>query len=421
MKRNVIFSVLVVCIACAASRAAQPFTRIASPDPTPYRGFGWSVSLDGPTAIVSANNGAYAGKAYVYRDNGHGNWSKTATIVPSDSHINDKFGWSTSLSGSNALIGAPRFGSNGAAYVFEENDEGDWSQVAKLMPTGAINANEFGCSTSISNSTAIVGAYSENRFNGAAYVFEKDELGTWNQIVRLQPTGAVGLPPEFGVSVSLSGTTAIVGALTDNNLVGAAYIFRDDGYGTWNQVARIIPDGITDQSDFGSSVSLDGKTALIGAPWLADRSGAAFVFREDELGNWSQVAALVPNGIHAGKQFGWSVSLSGSTALIGSYSVDGPSNAYLFREDELGNWTQVAALTGEHNSTGDAFGFAVDLSSEYVLVSDIFDMNSGAVYLFQIPEPATYILAALTVVFISIRRKMSYAALKWKNDTDRRY
>lgn len=406
MKRNIIFSVFIVCTGFTANRAAaQSFEKISPPEPAPHLNFGWSVSLDGPTAIVSAGvHSSYAGKVYVYRVDGHENWSSSATLVPSDSYIGDRFGWSTSLSGSSVLIGAPKSVSGGAAYVFKENESGDWSQVAKLIP--AVNSNDFGYSTSIYESRAIIGAYSENRFKGAAYVFEEDELGNWIQIVRLQPTGAVGRTTEFGTSVSLSGTTAIVGASTDNNLIGAAYVFREDGYGNWNQVARIKPDGISDRAEFGWRVSLDGTTALISAPWTSNQSGAAFVFREDESGNWSQVAALVPNGIHAGQHFGWSVSLSGSTALIGDFNIGGLGTTYLFREDELGNWTQIATLTGERSSTADGFGYAVALDSDYALVSDL-----SAVYIFQIPEPSTFLLAVLGVVTISTRKKSPGPAL----------
>ena len=144
MKRKIILKVLVIWTVSTTCRAeVLPIVKLASPEPAPYHNYGWSVSLNGPTALISANNSSFPGIVYVYRSDGEGSWSNLASLIPPDSQIGDGFGWSTSLSDSTALIGAPQYGTGGAAYILEEDQTGDWSQVAKLTPTGAVNENGF--------------------------------------------------------------------------------------------------------------------------------------------------------------------------------------------------------------------------------------------------------------------------------------
>lgn len=380
-------------------------SRLTPPNLAPYRNFGWSVSLDGALALVSANHNDHAGLVAVYNDSGNGHWLNAATLTPTDSHRGDEFGWSTSLDHSTALIGAPRYGSDGAAYVFEMDQQGNWQETAQLKPTGAVAPNDFGYSVSLSGTTALVGAYSEGRFSGAAYAFEKNQHGAWSQTARLQPEGAVGRP-EFGSSVSVSGSTAIIGASTDNWPTGAAYIFRKDADGQWDQHARLSLSGLTEETGFGSRVAIEGTTAIVSASGVDGQAGAAFVFREDEFGNWNQIAKLTPDDPQMGKQFGTTVSISGSKALIGSVNYATTDAAYVFEEDEFGNWNQIAKFQSDERSQGGAFGYSVELDGNNALVGDMFgNQFLGAAYVFRIPEPGAAMLVLTGIPwFRSIRK-----------------
>lgn len=401
--RRSAISLLIVAWAITGGRtrlAAEPFQRIAKLTPAVNSGdsvFGLSVSLDHLTGLVAARNSESLGVTYVYRDIGGGDWTKIASLSPTTPESGDQFGWSTSLSGSTALVGAPSAGGGGAVYVFKERDNGQWGQVANLVPAGAILGRGFGWSVSVDGPAAIVGAYSENGFKGAAYLFLEDEDGSWHQISRLSPSVALG-QSEFGSSVSLRGSTAIVGAITELSGNGAAYIFRNDGQDNWQQIARLAPAGETGETDFGSAVSLDGSTAVVGAPWTDNRAGAAFVYREDASGNWHQIAKLTPDDSQIGQSFGLSVSLSGTTALVGSFSFGRPGTAYVFQENDLGRWNQIAKLTGDRLGSDDAFGYSVSLSGANAFVGDLLDkQRTGAAYIFSVPEPST---GALTVTLL---------------------
>ncbi|HIE72344.1 MAG TPA: hypothetical protein EYP98_20460, partial [Planctomycetes bacterium] len=79
----------------------------------------------------------------------------------------------------------------------------------------------------------------------------------------------------------MSGTTALVGAHQDDDNgqdSGAAYLFDTT---TGLQIARLLPsDGGTDDN-FGSSVAMSGSTAIVGAAGDDDNgqdSGAAYLF-----------------------------------------------------------------------------------------------------------------------------------------------
>ncbi|MDB4363625.1 hypothetical protein N9Z31_05680 [Pseudomonadales bacterium] len=71
--------------------------------------FGWSVSISGDTAVIGArgddDNGSNSGSAYVYvRSNGV--WSEQQKLTASDGAADDYFGWSVSISGDTAVMGA---------------------------------------------------------------------------------------------------------------------------------------------------------------------------------------------------------------------------------------------------------------------------------------------------------------------------
>lgn len=139
------------------------------------------------------------------------------------------------------------------------------------------------------------------------------------------------------------------------------------------------------QGYFGWSVAISGDTALVGA--LNDNAAHVFVRRN---GAWVHQARLVPDPSPLGIRFGFSVALSGDTAVVGAPFEDvgqpGAGGAvYVFvRRD--GVWEREAKLTAGSFALSDAFGYAVDVSGD-VLVAGIPNVNfsdpqSGAAEVF---------------------------------------
>ena len=73
---------------------------------------------------------------------------------------------------------------------------------------------------------------------------------------------------SFGVAISVDGDTAIVGTDQASGSPDAeVYVLRHNSLtGVWDEVASLIPSDPTSIDDFGSTVSLSGDTAVVGAP-----------------------------------------------------------------------------------------------------------------------------------------------------------
>ncbi|MGD9047335.1 MAG: FG-GAP repeat protein [Anaerolineae bacterium] len=387
-------------------------------------GFGVSVSISGDTALIGALNADVGGNSkqgavYVfYRDQGGPNaWGHVAKLTAADGAADDWFGFSVSVSGDTAIVGAflADVGDNfnqGAAYVFYRDQGGPdaWGQVAKLTDGAA--ADLFGFSVSVSGDTAVVGAYRADvgsyKDQGATYVFDRNQGGPdiWGQVARL--TAADGWAYDtFGYSVSVSGDTALVGALYADVggqvEQGAAYVFyrNQGGADAWGQVAKLTAGDGAEGDRFGDSVSVSGDTAVVGA-WLADvggneDQGAAYVFYRDQGGAdaWGQAAKLTADDGAAGDAF-CSVSVSGDTAIVGAALADVDSNpdqgaAYVFYRNQGGPdaWGQAAKLTADDGAAGDHFidpsvsGGTAVVGASWAAVGG--SEKQGAAYVFALP------------------------------------
>ncbi len=384
---------------------APPFNELAkltALDATAGDGFGFSVSISGDTAIVGALNdddgGFSSGSAYIFTRSGT-IWTQQAKLTASDAAVADQFGISVSISGDTAIVGASGDSdagtSSGSAYVFVKPAGGwiDSTQTAKLTASDDTAFDFFGRSVSISGDTAIVGAHLDDDVpsdSGSAYVFVKP-AGGWidsTQTAKLTASDAAA-SDQFGRSVSISGDIAIVGAFVDGDPglnSGSAYVFVKPA-GGWidsTQTAKLTASDAAASDNFGFSVSISGDTVIVGARLDDDvpsDSGSAYVFVKP-AGGWidsTQTAKLTASDAAAGDLFGQSVSISGDTAIVGSvFDDDVPSDsgsAYVFVKP-AGGWidsTQTAKLTASDAAAGDQFGIRVSISGDMAIVGSVFD------------------------------------------------
>jgi hypothetical protein len=253
--------------------------------------FGYSVAVDGDTAVIGAygddNTGSNSGSAYVFIRS-DGTWVQQARLAASDGASSDYFGYSVAVDGDMAVIGAYGDSDNGtnsgSAYVFIRSGS-SWVQQAKLSAPGGAAYHYFGYSVAGNGGTILIGAFGDGdngSKSGAAYVFIRSDT-SWVQQARLTASDwAAG--DYFGYSVAVDGHTAVIGAYGDDDNginSGSAYVFIRSG-NTWVQQAKLMaPDGVS--SDFfGYSVAVDGDTAaVIGVRYDDDNgtnSGSAYVF-----------------------------------------------------------------------------------------------------------------------------------------------
>ena len=222
------------------------------------------------------------------------------------------------------------------------------------------------------------------------YVFVRSGT-TWS----LQATlTAAGSDARFGSAVALSGDTAVIGDYDKNNgrTTGAAYVFVRSGT-TWSLQAPLIAfdGGIDDQ--FGWSVAVSGDTAVVGANFYRGYTGAAYVFVRRST-TWSLQAQLAAADGRQGDSLGWSVAVSGTTALAGAVNAHHTGAAYVFVRRST-TWSQQAELT---STAGYGFaGHAVALSGDTaVLGADANTSNTGAAYVFVRGGTAWSLQATLT-------------------------
>jgi len=123
---------------------------------------------------------------------------------------------------------------------------------------------------------------------------------------------------------------------------------------------------------FGYSVALSGDTAVIGAYYVDDNgtdSGSAYSFRFNGS-TWVQEAKLLASDGAAGDYFCFSVAISGDTAVIGAYGDDDKGSrsgsAYIFG---------LSLIPGDLNLDNDVNFFDYSLFAPYWLVSDCGPCN----------------------------------------------
>ncbi len=389
--------------------------------------FGYSVSLsdDGTTALIGAYGYASkTGNAYVYILTAE-SWSQAAVLTASDGVSSDYFGYSVSLSddGTTALIGAQWDDAlgrdSGSAYIFTTSDSwSTYTQAAKLTASDGYRSDSFGCSVSLSDdgATALIGAFQDDVSSGSAYIFTtSDSWSTYTQAAKLTASDAA-TSDQFGKYLSLSGdgATALIGAYLDDDLgsdSGSAYIFTtSDSWSTNTQAAKLIASDGASSDYFGCSVSLslDGTTALIGA-YRDDAprydSGSAYIFTtSDSWSTYTQNAKLTASDGTSFDHFGCSVSLSvdGATALIGADGDDGKGSAYIFTTSNA--WStnsQTWKLTASDGADNDNFGKSVSLSNDAYIAGyytaligaygdDTLGSSAGSAYFYEITDPEYY-------------------------------
>ena len=331
--------------------------------------------------------------------------SATATVTISVNNVNEmpvevanldhlaggtseQFGYVVAISGNLVLVGDPREDTAsggqdaGAIRVFQRTGT-TWTQVAYLTAADAAAFDLFGSSAAIDGLKAIVGAPGNDLpaadGGGAAYVFQR-VLGVWKQTACLTAPG-VSPGAAFGSSVSISGGWAIVGAPWDMTPGGAddgsAYLFRQSG-SAWTQVARLTPPDTPTGDAFGFAVSIKGNLAVIGAPLGGAGNGAVYVYKR-LLTGWSLMAEiLAPAGAET---FGSSVATDGTVVVVGAPS--GAGAAYLFTLSG-GTWTQAAQWTIADADADGHFGRTVAIDGDLVVIGATNTLTqAGSAYVFK--------------------------------------
>ncbi len=255
-------------------------------------------------------------------------------------------------------------------------------------PDPQIN-HRFGYAVAIKGSWAVVGANGDNGngpASGAVYVVN---WTTGQQLHKLVPTD-LALGDQFGSSVAIDGKTVIVGAPKSDasgHDSGAAYVFDLE---TGAQLAKLVPNHGRPEANFGAAVGIDGSVIIVGAPFESHsdkKNGAAYLF--DALSG-HQLGKLVSSDLHNYDNFGAAVVIQGNRAVVGAPGADTSSKknvgaVYVF---DVVTGTQIRKLLSADKPKGQQFGSSLAASGTNLIAGAPFDdshgKKSGAAYLLDI-------------------------------------
>ncbi|UCH79645.1 MAG: hypothetical protein JSW20_07760 [Nitrospiraceae bacterium] len=387
-------------------------TKLVATDASAGNQFGFSVAMHGDYAIIGAQVGdadgtVDTGAAYIYRRTASDTWDNGIKIVADDADPFDRFGWSASIYGDFAIVGAQfdNEGDNnaGAAYIFQRTGpDNTWDNGTKIMSQNPDANDHFGISVAISNEFAVIGATGDDDANtnsGAIYIF-RNINNTWTPVTKiLSPDAATD--DFFGISVAISGNYVIAGATfadTTQTDTGAAYIFEWTGT-SWGTGTNITPSNLNNRDFFGTAVSIDDNYAIVGARNNSDieaTAGAAYIFQNTGSNTWSPGVKITARtgDIDPGDNFGSSVAISEEYAIVGAESDDdqitNAGAAYVFRKTGSGNtWDSGTKINASDFETDALFGNAVAIEGSRAIVGSLLKddgkSNSGAAYIFDVP------------------------------------
>ncbi len=417
-------SLLALSLGTASPALAQFVeSKITANDGDPNDRFGESVAIDGSTAVIGAfrddDAGSDAGAAYVF-ELSNGTWTQSAKLIPDNGLIlpglfdNGLFGGVVAIHNDVIVVGAVDARENGirtgAAYVFGQDEMGNWVQQERLIAEdGAIN-DKYGAAVATNGDFVMIGALDADHSNftnpGAVYVYERNPEGsdvTWNFVQKLIP-GDTQEGDSFGWSVAMSGNRAIIGARDVDDQAenaGAAYIYELNG-GEWIEVEKIFASDAKVDDSFGEIVAIHEEQVIVGARDVdiqGEESGAAYIFERNNEGDWVETAKLLASDGESLDRFGNSVAIEGNYAVV-STRIDNDFSGAVYVFQRIGDsWTEIAKLTPANLEAGDLFGQGVAISETRIVSGTKGDddegLDAGAAHIFELEDADRAALVAL--------------------------
>ncbi len=319
--------------------------------------FGSSISVSGDKILIGARDAnGNVGAAYVFRLEDT-LWVEEQKLTPSGYVGAEPYiGNSVSIDGNYAIVGAHNDDSggnrSGAAFIFYYNGN-QWIQQAKILSSDISSGDNFGFSVSLSGDYAIVGAVSsfhQTYMSGAAYVFQRQDT-LWFEEAKLVDSSAV-TTVAFGFSVSLLNNYALIGVRHDNqngNGAGAAYIYKRIN-SNWTKLSKILASDGGESDQFSYQVDLDDDIFAVGAPIQYAGGfycGAVYLYSDFTTGVFESKVPVSLNEYHLYQSY--PNPFNPSTKI--SFTI--PQTVYVSLKvyDVLGN--EVATLVYEEKRAGE--------------------------------------------------------------------
>ena len=194
---------------------------------------------------------------------------------------------------------------------------------------------------------------------------------------------------QFGSSISVRGNIALIGAnaANDNGAgSGEVYVFELQN-GQWSYQSKLKPQDGKPGDRFGSSIAIDGSTtrAVIGSP-QSGNSGAVYIYEKicSNECQWQEIEKLEAPILAADSRFGAAVGIDHDRIAVGA--TGGNGNVFIYNYDTVGAfWDFTHTLFS--GISNDFFGAALSLIDDRIAISawgdDTNGVNSGSVYLYD--------------------------------------
>ena len=308
-----------------------------------------------------------SGAVHVYGDSDDG-WKETATVEPSRNELGIGFGDALDVHNGVLVVGAPRDGDAGAAYVFERDESGVWVEVARLEPDSGMAGEAFGSSVTVLNGLALVGSPTHGDA-GRVTAFQRSDAAVWRWVADLTPPESES-NARFGNAVDLADGMAIVSAPGEmvsllpvgappNLLPGSVYVYRIEDEGvSWIRESR-LESGQPGPGGLGWAAMISAGEIFAAAPFSNEFGGGAFRFVRDEASDeWTLAETIAARTAPPQSLIGISMALAGEDLMLGAPLLGGgPGGAVVFRPGEDGAYEEVQVIQGSNAFA--FFGFSV--------------------------------------------------------------
>jgi len=406
-KTNITKSIIILGCLFGITTSKAQFTqsaKIVSENRESRAEYGTSVAISNEFAMVGASRETIAsGAAYIYGKDIDGNWNFTQRLEAFDPNEGAEFGGGAKFSDDYLVVAAGRADVNGlqrtgALYVYDYQNN-NWEYSMKLVASDLSAEAKLGMnptSLDAEGNTIVAGAPGDNSWTGAAYVFTNNG-GTWEEAQKIvspspQPSDV------FGIGVSISGDYLAIGANEVDGRKGAVYMYLKDANGVWEYVQTLVASDATDDSFFGTSVSISGDQLVVGAYGMNLEEGAAYVFEKDAQGTWVEVQKLMGNATTEAAQYGWDTDIQSNIIMVSAPHIFGfePGEVYFYKKDTNGSWVEDQIVLGNDTVGEDFYGWSVAMHEQQLIVGapwEDHDANggdeidrAGSAYIFDNPN-----------------------------------
>ncbi len=417
-------------------------------------GFGGAVVVgDGEVFVAEGANRFRPGAVYVYRKTANA-WQQSAVLNGPNAAVGDQFGSALAFNGTQLIVGAgpstlhvmrkdgarwvhastitaqgdARFGAvaadgdwvlvgrpvvgggrggrgaapaaapAGAVYAYKRAADGSYGLAATLTATGGeTTGDNFGSSIAIRGTTALIGASGAAGRAGLVHEFALNAGGEWTQVRSFAPQG-LAAGHAFGSAIAMQGEQAVVSAPGAPNDFGAAYVYRRvaatgrgaaPGAMVWAPVARLSAPVLTTGAGYGAAVAADDREIWVGAPGLSGTGGVyVYPLRDGQL-RGDGVAFLSPTGVTESIAKGNAIAIRGNVAAVGAINAAmGMGGVFIYERDNAGAWRAAPMLKPAIDEINAITGRERRCSEQGK--AEIFDCNNAELLSFVPPSKMTH-------------------------------